>query len=103
MHIQSKTASCPRHFIQTRRFVQLRKRVTENKYIEERGPSLPNVIIMGDFNFPNVNWHSGIISSAGKSVEEKRAGEQTREFLDSLCLTQTVNEPTRGENLLEWC
>ena len=57
------------------------------KYIEERGPSLPNVIIMGDFNFPNVNWHSGVISGAGKLVEEKRAAEQTREFMDSLCLT----------------
>ena len=45
------------------------------KYIEERGPSLPNVVIMGDFNFPNVNWHSDVISGAGKSVEEKRAAE----------------------------
>ena len=48
-----------------------------------------------------MNWHSRVISGAGKSVEEKRAAEQTREFMDSLSLTQVVNGPTRGESLLD--
>lgn len=50
-------------------------------------------IIMGDFNYPNINWK--LVTGQGKSEEE---------FLDvvnDLFLAQHVSQPTRGKSVLD--
>ena len=52
-----------------------------------------NVILMGDFNFRNINWETGECTSA-----------REQKFLDTLqdnLLVQMVDSPTRGSNLLD--
>lgn len=58
-----------------------------------RNLSHKDLIVFGDFNYPGVNWQS--LDTQGK---------QASEFLDAVMdgyLTQHVNFPTRGENVLD--
>lgn len=61
--------------------------------INERYPK-SNVLVFGDFNFPNIDWLS--LTTSGSC--------EARDFLD-LCLnhnlTQVVNKPTREDNILD--
>ena len=70
-------------------------------FIDRRGPPLPNIILMGDFNFPQITWSSGVINWAGRSSSERRAALRLLECNDQFCLAQVVDKPTRGKNLLD--
>ena len=59
----------------------------------------PNVIFLGDFNLPNVNWKTNICSG---SRVEKEMFVSLSEFLDNHCLSQYVTVPThRQGNILD--
>ena len=49
-------------------------------------------IIMGDFNYPNINWN--LVTGQGKS-------EEFLDVINDLFLTQYVSQPTRGQSILD--
>ena len=55
--------------------------------------SVPDLYIMGDFNYPDINWSKGL-------QQDSQAAEM-REFINRNFLTQVVNQPTRGNNTLD--
>ena len=62
-----------------------------NSFIKEVA-SKPNCIILGDFNYPEINWKYGV------------GPEENNDFLETIAdnyLTQLVVEPTRGNNILD--
>ena len=69
--------------------------------IESRGTPTPNVIITGDFNFPNINWNELSVRGASRSMVEKRQALMLLEFMEEQCLVQVVDKPTRGNNILD--
>jgi len=55
-----------------------------------------HILLMGDFNYPNIDWLSSVVDSV--------APTGAKEFLDAVegCfLTQHVKEPTRGDAILD--
>ena len=54
--------------------------------------SVKDVIIMGDFNYPNINWDDGVFGSRDADFYE---------VLQDCFLHQHVSFPTRGENILD--
>ena len=54
---------------------------------------LPNIIMLGDFNFPDINWLNPdyICPDASPLIS----------FSDWLCLNQQVSAPTRKSNILD--
>ena len=55
-------------------------------------------ILSGDFNLPDINWKTNTIVGSQYSLSKNQL------FLDltnDLGLTQTVQEPTRGSNILD--
>ena len=71
------------------------------RYAAKWAPPLPNVLVVGDFNFPHVNWTTGEISGGEKSRLERCSAQQLFSFNEQLCLTQLVDLPTRGPNILD--
>ena len=68
---------------------------TEHKICALDGPlALPEVIIMGDFNFPGVQWDSTI----SETKEHLSCLVGLRDFL---YLDQMITEPTRKSNTLD--
>ena len=55
--------------------------------------TVPDLYIMGDFNYPDIDW------SRGLQQDNQAAG--VREFITRNFLTQVVNQPTRGNNTLD--
>ena len=70
-------------------------------YIDKWSPPLPNILLLGDFNFPQIERTSGIMRCGGRSRDERRGAELLCEVMEDLCLTQIVEKPTRGDNLLD--
>ena len=59
-----------------------------------------DINIMGDFNFPNIDWTSSTcVSSLGR--EQHESGEALLNFIDHNILVQIVDKPTRNGNILE--
>ena len=67
--------------------------------IDSTGPMLPNVLIMGDFNFPNLDW--GTRNIGGGTVDVQSQALCLLEFMDHFALEQFVTEPTRINNILD--
>ena len=65
------------------------------QYVNNRAPPLPNVMLLGDFNLPNICWISGSAVGPGRSRDETRAAELLCHHTDDLCLVQVVKKPTR--------
>lgn len=57
------------------------------------------VIIVGDFNFPSVNWTDMKIS--GGTAEERQQATALKRLNESFYLSQIIREPTRGNNILD--
>ena len=70
--------------------------------IEARGVPTPNILILGDFNLPNIKWLSTGLRGASKSLNEKHQAQALLQFVESQCLAQLITEPTRGENILDF-
>ena len=64
------------------------------------GEKYYDINIMGDFNFPNIEWVSHTcIPSQGR--EQNESAEALLNFIDHNMLTQVVDIPTRNGNILE--
>ena len=63
-----------------------------NQFIFSLNLPLPNIIILGDLNFPGVDWSSQNLSSLKPPVN----------LCDSLFLSQQVHRPTRKSNILDY-
>ena len=70
-------------------------RTLTNK-LNELGTPLPEILVLGDFNFPNVNWEmdSCII---GNNSQLKTLNE----FTETFYLQQLIKAPTRVNNILD--
>ena len=69
-----------------------------SQIMDQISGSMPNVIIMGNFNLSDIEWTSRTVY---KGLREKR--EQTHPLIKSIyedCLNQKVDVPTIGENIL---
>ena len=66
-----------------------------------RFTSLPNIIVMGDFNLPSINWLDG----CGRIISIPNYGVGLNNlFLDlinDIGFNQFVNTPTRNNNILD--
>ena len=61
----------------------------------------PDVIILGDLNFPNVVWCNNTIKS-GKSTEDNKSAQLLLDFMDRNFMIQKVDENTRNDkNILD--
>lgn len=58
------------------------------------------IILAGDFNFPNVDWDKQRVSH-GLGLNTQASANQLLELLSSSLLSQYVNKPTRGDNILD--
>ena len=67
-----------------------------SRAIEARGTPAPNILILGDFNFPNVDWLTTKLKGASKSLNAKSQARALLQFMESQCLAQLIIEPTRG-------
>ena len=69
-------------------------------YILEHLPSPDTeVFLLGDFNFPHVNWES--LDVTGGTADEKQQARDLMALMETKYLTQFVKEPTRGSNILD--
>ena len=66
----------------------------QNKMDElSRNTTVPDLYIMGDFNYPAVDWSRGLQQDNDTTV--------MHDFITRNFLTQVVNQPTRGRNTLD--
>ena len=84
--------ACPEH-----RFKEMLAEITDA--IDKLSSPMPTIIMCGDFNFPIINWATGI--TAGGSTDMQRQAEALLEFMDNHCLQQMVEDPTRMQNILD--
>ena len=56
----------------------------------------PEVIMMGDFNFPQYNWKTGTMKT-GKPTSENNCANMLVDFMNNNLMTQVVEEPTRSD------
>ena len=61
---------------------------------------MPDIFLMGDFNLPSINWEFPDFSQC-HSMSEELAAKELLNFADKNFLTQVVNKPTRGENIID--
>ena len=64
-----------------------------------KGKKFPNLIVAGDFNLPDINWPQHSIAPNPQYGEE--LNELGLNVMNDLYLTQMVEEPTRGKNILD--
>ena len=62
-----------------------------NQFIFSLNSPLPDIMILGDLNFPGVDWSSPNLSSLKPLVN----------LCDSMFLSQQVHRPTRKSNSLD--
>ena len=62
-----------------------------NQFIFSLNSPFPNIMILGDFNFPGVDWSSPNLFSLKPLVN----------LCDSLFLSQQMHRPTRKSNILD--
>ena len=60
---------------------------------------LPEVMVVGDLNFPHMDWSSGVVVDG--PAEERRQAVILKSFMDDWCLRQYVDQPTREKNILD--
>ena len=56
-------------------------------------------IVTGDFNFPTISWASSDIH--GCTSSDRRQAEVLLKLLEDFFMEQHVQEPTRGDNILD--
>ena len=73
------------------------------KYIEKvsQGNHVP-IIVTGDFNFPCINW-TDFSMKKGFNRNTIESAKHFLNFIQNNLLSQIVNLPTRGENILDLC
>ncbi len=58
-----------------------------------------NIILLGDFNIPIIQWPSG--RSSGGSLEDQQQARALSRLMDNLYLDQVILEPTQNQNILD--
>ena len=76
------------------RFVSLLSSLQQNIDLLSENSRMPDLHILGDFNFPEVDWKSPTMSPTPSARD-------LFDFMDRNHLTQLVTEPTRGNNTLD--
>ena len=56
------------------------------------------VCVVGDFNFPDIDWHSEKVLS-GQTVDSQDSAREFLRFLNSKFMNQYVDRPTRDSNI----
>ena len=59
----------------------------------------PTIFLTGDFNFPTVSWPTGEIGTAPPDV--KAQYDKLQQVTSEFFLTQLIEEPTTGNNVLD--
>lgn len=70
-------------------------------YIDKFATPIPNIIMMGDFNVPSVNWESMVADGTSRSAAVHRQERELIVFAEKYCLEQIVTRPTRENNILD--
>ena len=68
--------------------------------IEEELDRSFQVCLVGDLNFPNIDWKTEKVLS-GQTVQSRHSALELLNFLNHKFLNQYVNQPTRGSNILD--
>ncbi len=61
-----------------------------------------NILLLGDFNLPNVKWPEGHLL-AGMSLHEQRHTKSLLDLSHKLFMEQVILHPTRGSNIMDLC
>ena len=61
--------------------------------------SLPNIILAGDFNLPDINWMDHIIRD--RPQYSNTLNQRVIDMSKDNCLHQMTDEPTRNDNILD--
>ena len=76
------------------------------KNTEQYSQSAPNILIFGDFNFPNIIWRQGS-GYLNQQSDTRTLGEERKqaicllEFAEEFFLDQLIKTPTRNRNILD--
>ena len=62
-------------------------------------PTSPSIVLTGDFNYPNIRWMNGIAVSTQGSAHN--SPNSLLNFASRQFLTQIIDQPTRGRNILD--
>ena len=65
-----------------------------NQKITDLGTPLPSIIMVGDFNLPDVDWTS-------TTSDTNTQGRPLLKMMEELALEQLVDVPTRGDHILD--
>ena len=79
-------------------------KVTIDKAVEN-DPKMKNLLQVGDFNFPFVDWKNRSAYKtcplAGRKANDKKQAELLIEHMDELYMENCCLKPTRGQNILD--
>ena len=64
-------------------------------FLRSKLESCNKYVLMGDFNFPGIDWENETASSSDENL--------FLDFVNENSLTQSVRHPTRGNNVLDLC
>ena len=67
--------------------------------IEDLPQPMPDIVLCGDFNLPNIRWPEGTVS--GGTLEEQTQARILLEITGKAFLTQQLMKPTRINNILD--
>jgi len=84
--------NCPQHLSSD----QLK--CVRHKIDEYDAPS-PNLILLGDLNFPIINWSAR--TTRGGSASSQSQANLLISLANDLCMEQCIKAPTRGSNILD--
>lgn len=59
----------------------------------------PTIMLTGDLNFPNINWEAESVYGGAGDMRDQ--AEALLRLAEEHCLTQIINVPTRGDNILD--
>jgi len=68
--------------------------------INQQGSPTPDTLLLGDFNFPNMEWPSGKIL-AGSTKEEQAQAKLLLKQAGNHFMNQFIMKPTRKQNILD--
>ena len=72
-----------------------------DSYIDGFGVPTPNVIVLGDFNFPGMDWIKMDLARTPRAADETLQVTRFVTFMEEHCLVQLVRDPTRAANILD--
>jgi len=68
---------------------------------QNESPQMPQILLAGDFNLPNITWLDGIGQISPSPTYGTEVNQSLLETINEFGLGQLVTDPTRGENILD--